>query len=434
MPFGVLPGSPQFEEQLSAWLEAHETDDAEGARVLLANLPRDESPGAAGGAGEIIAREVVDRLLPWTCAPVRIEGEGEGAGRGAFKDPGAPRANGSFDLAATLRSIDAPRQLEAPYLLLERAGGGGGDGGDGGGGDEGTSTGGSEGGCSSGGGGDAERRQSNGRRDPMRAAKAAAAKEKEEAAAPSAPSESVPVWLRPLRLHLVSRRTAAALRKQGTSAQLVELRAEVKMTSIKDADILARARAPMARSYVLSTELTFRSDAHGLLIVTVHIMTATPQIVVLGHSGTAIEELGLARGGQCFKKTTAWNGVERDRATAEYDHIVNLLGPYGGTHAAVLAVIDIDDGPVAPQPSGSAPSSPSPPPPSPSPAPTAPPRPAPRRAPPPRTPSRRTATTSRARARSPRSCELRSSALGWHFGSFFACKPVVRRVTRVSLG
>ena len=163
--------------------------------------------------------------------------------------------------------------------------------------------------------------------------------------------------LRPLRLHLVSRRTAAALRKQGTSAQLVELRAEVKMTSIKDADILARARAPMARSYVLSTELTFRSDAHGLLIVTVHIMTATPQIVVLGHSGTAIEELGLARGQSYFKKTTAWNGVERDRATAEYDHIVNLLGPYGGTHAAVLAVIDIDDGPVAPQPSGSAPSS-----------------------------------------------------------------------------
>ena len=170
---------------------------------------------------------------------------------------------------------------------------------------------------------------------------------------------------KPLELHPVSHRTASEHRSKGTSAMLAELRAEVNMTSLKD-HREQQGRRP-TQTFGMETAVAFKSDARGLLLLTVHVMAATPQIVVVAHSGTSVEELGLTKGGVYFSKRTAWSGKDEERATAEYDHVVNLLGPCCGTHAAVVAVIDIDDWPNAPPPLPLS-SQPPPPPPPPPPA------------------------------------------------------------------
>ena len=98
----------------------------------------------------------------------------------------------------------------------------------------------------------------------------------------------------------------------------------------------------------LLTHVSVSAEAHGLLFLTTHIMTATPQIVVVAHSGSAVE--ATMRGSRRFKRTTAWSGVPAELATAEWDHVHSLLDKYSATSAAVLAVINIDDGPAAPAP------------------------------------------------------------------------------------
>ena len=98
----------------------------------------------------------------------------------------------------------------------------------------------------------------------------------------------------------------------------------------------------------LLTHVHVPAEAHGLLFLTTHVMTATAQVVVVAHSGSAVE--AQMRGSRLFRRTTAWSGVPAELATAEWDHIHSLLDKYSATSAAVLAVITIDDGPAAPAP------------------------------------------------------------------------------------
>ena len=342
----VERGSAEHEVAADDWLDNHKADTPEAAQDLLSNLYHLESTNAAGDMGEKVLEAVIDAVHA-QCPQRFIEEvgmEGKGEGRGApSEDPQRPNATGAFDLALRMRRANAPPLLEATVVRRRGTSGGAATGGAGGSSDGGSGAGSCAVVAIESSSSEERRRDSAGSRRSNGA--------RCQRLSAHQPCQPVP----PMQLHPVSHVTATRLRRRGTSQELAELRVEAKATSIRSKP-MGRSRNKKPR---LSTAADVKAEAHGLLVGTVHVMGATPQIIVLGHSGTAVEE--TLRGTRRYVRTMDWSGVPAELATAEYDFVHELLSKHSGTNAAVLAVINIDDWPaLAPQPSGGEPSASSP--------------------------------------------------------------------------